>query len=94
MCLILTCLAAICTSIICFSHPRFIQQFQLHKLALMYWGATLMWSIDGVFRLREGEAFFDISLGDTLLGIIIIVCGITLWGFIHLIHWGRSFRLN
>ena len=92
MCLILTCLSAICTSIICFSHPRFIEQCQLHKLALMYWGATLMWSIDGIFRLREGEAFFDISLNDTLLGIIVVICGVIVWRLIN--HWGRSFRLN
>ena len=81
MCLILTFLAAVFTSIICFSHPQFIQQFQLHKLALMYWGATLMWSIDGVFQLREGEAFFDLSLNDTFLGIVVIIFSINLIQF-------------
>ena len=86
MCLIFTFLAAVCTSIICFSHPQFIQQFQLHKLALMYWGATLMWSIDGVFQLREGEAFFDLSLNDAFLGIVVIVCGVVLWGLITFAH--------
>ena len=86
MCLILTFLAAVFTSIICFSHPQFIQQFQLHKLALMYWGATLMWSIDGVFQLLEGEAFFDLSLNDTFLGIVVIICGVVLWGLITFAH--------
>lgn len=44
-------------------------------LALMYWGAALMWLVDSAFAKFQGEAFLDLSANDTALGIIIVACG-------------------
>lgn len=79
MCLILTAIAAIiCTSLYYFKFSD--KKYMLHTLSLMYWGAALMWTVDGFFVLAEGEPFFDISLNDTMLGLLIVASGLALWG--------------
>ena len=76
MCLILTCIAAVITTVLYFRYPKISARFSLEHLALMYWGAALMWSVDGVFRLMEGEHFLELTLNDTLLGMLIVICGL------------------
>lgn len=80
MCLILTFIAAIITTIIYFLSPKTAKKFSLEYLALMYLGASLMWSVDGFYRLIEGESFFELTLNDTLLGVVIIFCGLAFVG--------------
>lgn len=75
MCLILTFIAAIITTALYFLRPNFSRRFSLEYLTLMYWGASLMWSVDGFSRLMEGESFFELTMNDTLLGILIVFCG-------------------
>lgn len=48
-------------------------------LVLMYFGASLMWCVDGFFALAENEPFFNISLDDTYLGLTVITCGLLLY---------------
>lgn len=84
MCLILTCIAAIIVTVLGFLSPKLVSHFQLDRLALMYWSAALMWIIDGIFRIREGEAFFELSVNDTLLGMLIVFCGALFWGLMTL----------
>ena len=43
---------------------------------LMFWAAGLMWSMDGVASVLEGEGFFDLSVEDTILGAIILFSGL------------------
>ena len=50
--------------------------------SLMFWAAALMWSVDGIASLLEGEPFFDISREDTVLGFIIVVCGLAVFAFL------------
>ena len=76
MCLILTCIAAIVSTILYFLCPGLSRRISLEHLALMYWGAALMWSVDGVFRLMEGEHFLELTLNDTLLGMLVVICGL------------------
>ena len=90
MCLILTCIAAIIVTGLCFLYPTLPAGFQLDRLALMYWGAALMWIIDGIFRIREGEAFFELSANDTLLGILIIFCGLIFWSLLTFVRSKRT----
>ena len=45
----------------------------------MYWGAALMWTVDGFFRVAEGEPFLDLSVNDALLGLLIVICGLVAW---------------
>ncbi len=53
-------------------------------LALILWGATLMWSIDVIFALQEeGSAYFQSFISnwkdDSLLGICAICLGYGIW---------------
>lgn len=79
MCLLITVLAAIITTFVWYFKAR-DERFQLLKLVFMYWGAALMWSVDGFYALAEGESFLDLSKSDGMLGIIIVVCGLAMWG--------------
>ncbi|MBO4365568.1 MAG: hypothetical protein J5804_04665, partial [Eggerthellaceae bacterium] len=36
-------------------------KLRLGVLALMYWGAALMWTVDGINGLIEGEGFIEIA---------------------------------
>lgn len=85
MCLILTCIAAVLATLIHFLYPQFSARTRLDHLTFMYWGAVLMWSVDGIFRLMDGEAFFELTLNDTLLGILIVFCGVLAWSLHSLI---------
>ena len=78
MCLILTCFAAVIASILWYFKDE-KNLYKLGTLALMYWGACLMWFVDCFFALMQEEAFLDLSLNDTLLGILIILCGVLMW---------------
>jgi hypothetical protein len=51
----------------------------LETLSLMYWGAALMWMVDGFFSLAEGEPFFDLSFDDALLGLLVVASGLVVY---------------
>ena len=52
---------------------------------LMFWGAALMWSVDCVANRMDGEALFDISHEDTVLGFIILGAGLLVFAVLGLI---------
>ena len=58
---------------------------KLGILAMMYWGASIMWTVDGVFNIIHGESFLDLSGNDALLGLTIVLCGLIAWTFILLL---------
>ena len=78
MCLILTFFAAVLTSFVWYKKDR-LNTYKVGTLALMFWGASLMWLVDSMFAVFNGEAFFDISFDDTKLGALIIICGVAMW---------------
>ena len=51
---------------------------------LMFWGAALMWAVDCVAEKMDGEALFDISREDTVLGFIILGAGLLVFGALSL----------
>jgi hypothetical protein len=78
MCLMITLLAAVISTIVWYVKlPE--SKLKLGTLSLMYWGAALMWTVDGFFCVAEGEPFLDLSLNDALLGILIVICGLAAW---------------
>lgn len=81
MCLILTLIAALISSALWYKKDR-DNAYKLGTLALMFWGAGLMWLVDSVFAVFAGEAFFDLSIEDAKLGSLIIVCGVAMWAFL------------
>lgn len=59
-------------------------------LALMYWGAALMWVVDGIACLIEGEAFIEIvdaaaMLDDAVLGCVVVIAGLIAWAIYLLV---------
>lgn len=78
MCLILTVFAAITATVIWYFKLN-DRKYKMGTLALMYWGASIMWFVDGIFAAAEGEGFFDLSVDDALLGLVIIAIGLIAW---------------
>lgn len=77
MCLILTASAAFISALVFFISSKKSQPAMPFRTSMLLFGAAaLMWTVDAMFAVREGEAFFDISVEDTILGLIIIAAGI------------------
>ncbi len=80
MCLIITFAAAIVSTLIYIFKK--IRKFDI--LVFMYWGAAIMWSVDSIFSAANHEGFFNISLNDTYLGLVVVLAGLVIWGIIYL----------
>ena len=52
----------------------------------MFWAASLMWSMDGVASVLEGEGFFDLSVEDSILGAIIVASGMLVFAVLSFIQ--------
>ena len=81
MCEIMTIAAALAFTAVYFigKHSKAV-----FTTMLMFWGAALMWSVDCVFEAVGGEALFDISREDTILGFIILAAGLLVFGALSL----------
>lgn len=78
MCLLITVLAAVTATIVWYARvPNDI--YKVSTLCFMFWGASLMWLVDGFFSVAEGEAFLDLSLNDALLGFTVVLSALVLW---------------
>jgi hypothetical protein len=87
MTLIITTAAAIAASIVWYATGR---SQRVAALALIYWGASLMWCVDGFSNLAHGEAFVELSDGaqmvdDAILGVTVVAVGLAIWGIYLLI---------
>lgn len=81
MCEIMTIIAAVlCTAVFFIQKKQGKADKSLVLGMLMFWGAALMWLVDCIFSVAGGEGFFDISMEDTFLGIIILVAGLCVMG--------------
>lgn len=54
------------------------------SLALAFWGASLMWCVDGIANLAEGEPFIELTdpalmVDDALLGFVVVAAALALW---------------
>lgn len=89
MTLVITLLAAAIATIAWYAAgPK--STMKIGALALMYWGAGLMWVVDGIACLAEGEAFIEITdtaamLDDAILGAVVVVAGLVAWAIYLLI---------
>ncbi|MBQ4439330.1 hypothetical protein II898_10705 [bacterium] len=91
MCLIMTIIAAVVFTALWAK----MRKQSLLTTTLMFWAAALMWSVDGIASLLEGEPFFDISREDTVLGFIIVVCGLAVFALLAAIEKrGRELKTN
>ena len=81
MTLLITVFAAVITSILWYNSKV---DRKLGVLALMYWGASLMWLVDAVAEYIElGAEFFEQApadmLNDAYLGLSVVALGIVIW---------------
>ena len=79
MCEIMTVIAALAFTALYFYGKRSKAVF---TTMLMFWGAALMWSVDCVANKLDGEALFDISKEDTVLGFIILGAGLLVFAIL------------
>lgn len=83
MTLLITIFAAIITTVLWYRNlPK--NTLRLGNLSLMYWGASLMWLVDGIFEyshLRENYFTPGVKdmLNDTYLGLSVVALGLTAW---------------
>ena len=85
MCLIITIITAAVLTVVWFIlrlNGKNVKS--LFTTMLAFWAAALMWSVDGVASVIGGEPFFDISMEDTILGLIIVGCGAVFFGILTL----------
>ena len=77
MCLIITIITAIVFTVAYLLKKQSAKEAKSEFMAmLMFWAASLMWSMDGVASVLGGEGFFDLSMEDTILGAIIVASGL------------------
>ena len=56
----------------------------LGMTALVFGGAALMWSVDCVRSLIDGDGLLDLSAGDAALGGVVLLCGLSLFAVLRL----------
>ncbi len=94
MTLLVTVFAAIISTIIWYKTVPG-GQMKVGVLALMYWGASLMWLADAIFEYAElGAEYFTPApqdmLNDLFLGLSVVALGLIIWLIILLIRDPRG----
>lgn len=62
----------------------------LGTTALVFPGAALMWSVDCVHSLLEGEGLLDLSADDARLGALVVAAGLALFALLRLRERARA----
>ena len=83
MTLLITVLAACITTVLWYKNAP-DDTMKLGFLALMYWGASLMWMCDAIFEYKElGAEFFSPAAADMIndgfLGLSVVALGMVIW---------------
>ena len=83
MTLLITVFAACITTILWYKKAP-DDSMKLGFLALMYWGASLMWMCDAIFEYKElGAEFFAPEavdmINDGFLGLSVVALGLVIW---------------
>lgn len=83
MTLLLSVIAAITVTIIWYSSKK-ARDMHCGFMALMFWGASLMWFVDAIFEYVElGVAYFSPAIedmvNDAFLGVCVIALGLIIW---------------
>ena len=90
MALVVTMFAAIVSTIVWYVGAPTTRKFYVGILALMYWGASIMWLADAIMEYSEvGVKYFTPPakdmLNDMYLGVSIIALGLIIWLIILLV---------
>jgi hypothetical protein len=82
MTLLITVFAAIISTVVWYNNAG--SKMRVGTLALMYWGASLMWLVDAVVEYIEvGAEYFTPAaadmLNDAYLGFSVVALGLIIW---------------
>ena len=88
MTLLITLFMSVVTTVIWYIYPQ--SNMRIGTLALIYWGASLMWLVDAVAEYIDlGEEYFTPAsadmLNDTYLGLSVAVLALVIWLIILLV---------
>ncbi len=83
MTLLVSTFAAIVCTVIWYTNEK-RDSLKLGFLALMYWGASLMWFVDAIFEYAELKAEYftpaaEDMLNDLFLGLSVVALGLVIW---------------
>lgn len=83
MTLLISCLAAVATTVIWYTSEK-ARRLKIGTLALMFWGASLMWLVDAAAEYLElRAALFTPAaadmLNDSYLGLSVVALGLVIW---------------
>ena len=83
MTLLITVFAAVVSTMIWYSNER-ARKLKVSMLVFMFWGASLMWFVDGIAGyLEEGTDYFVPAaadmLNDAFLGVSVIALALVIW---------------
>ena len=82
MTLLITAFAAVISTIFWYTMPN--NKMKIGTLALMYWGASLMWLVDAIAEYIElGADYFvpaaEDMINDAFLGACVVTFGLIIW---------------
>ena len=83
MTLLITVFAAVISTVVWYRNaPN--SEMKVGLLCWMYWGASLMWLVDGIFEYAElGAAYFAPEpadlINDLFLGLSVVALGLVIW---------------
>ena len=83
MTLLITLFAAVTATVVWYARLG-RRDYKLGTLALMYWGASLMWMVDAVAEYIELQAEYftpavEDLINDAYLGMSVVALGLVIW---------------
>lgn len=89
MTLLLTCIAAVISTIVWYTSEK-ARKLKIVTLLYLYWGAAIMWFADAIFEFAELRAEYftpaaEDMINDSFLGLSVIVLGLIIWMVVLLV---------
>lgn len=89
MTLLLTCVAAVASTVIWYTNEK-ARSLKISTLCYLYWGAAIMWFVDAIFEYAELRAEYftpavEDMINDSFLGFSVIVLGLVIWMVVLLV---------
>lgn len=95
MCLIITAVAALLFFLLgIYQKKHGKKSGNEMSVSLMFLAAALMWSVDGIAAVLNGESFFDFSTEDFFLGLIIAAAGTAIYAILALRKYFMRSSMN
>ncbi len=90
MCLVLTVIASLITSI-CYAAKLFAHKKgdkAMLSVSLMFWSAALMFCFVGFTDMMSGKPFLELTIKDAAIGAVVIIAGIGMYFYLRMRNKG------